>query len=417
MRNLLLVIRREYLQRVRTRAFVISTIAIPIAMGGLTLLPQALGTMKMKSARHIVVAASSADWGEAVKRRLAGSEKRGTRFDVDVETGLGEADRKQLTERVSQGKLDGYLWMPAEAMAAREVTYSAREVSDFNDVSVIREAVSAARTEIRAKALGVSPEAAEDLVKNVKLTTARIERGKESKTRTSAGIAVALVLMMLLYMTVLLHGVSVSRSVIEEKTSRVLEVLLSSITPRDLMVGKILGVGAAGLTQVLIWVLGAAGMLLPSIAALSMLKEVPLSGLALAAFPLFYLLGYLLYACMYAAMGAMVSSEEEGHQLQMIGVLPLVAAVTLMMPVLRQPNSGLAVWLSMVPFFAPVLMYLRMVAQTPPFWQIGLCVALLGATIAVFMTLSSRIYRIGILMYGKRATLPEIMKWIKYAKG
>src|SRR6516165_6677347 len=104
MRNLLLVIRREYLQRVRTRAFVISTIAIPVVMGGMTLLPQLLGTMNLKRAQHIVVAASSADWGEAVKRQLAGSEKRGTRFEVDVETGLGEADRQRLTERVSQGK-------------------------------------------------------------------------------------------------------------------------------------------------------------------------------------------------------------------------------------------------------------------------------------------------------------------------
>jgi ABC-2 type transport system permease protein len=129
----------------------------------------------------------------------------------------------------------------------------------------------------------------------------------------------------------------------------------------------------------------------------------------------FFLLGYALYATMYAALGAVVNTEQEGQQMQIIIMLPLILAISFVMIVMRDPNGTLATWVSMIPFVAPVVMYLRIVVQTPPLWQVLLSIGILVATIYGLVVLCSRIYRIGILMYGKRPTLPEIIKWIKYA--
>jgi ABC-2 type transport system permease protein len=224
-------------------------------------------------------------------------------------------------------------------------------------------------------------------------------------------------MVMMLYMTLLIYGMSVMRSVLEEKTSRVMEVVLSSAKASELMAGKILGVGAVGLTQVAIWIVIAAGASAPALLAMAGVKD---SGFhiemrVLPAFAVFFVLGYMLYSTLFAALGAMVNSEQEAQQWQTFVTLPIVVPMVMMMFVIRQPNAPLSVWMSMVPFFAPILMYLRIVVQTPPWWQIALSIGLLIATIWGVIWMCSRIYRIGILMYGKKPTLPEIMKWVKYA--
>ena len=206
------------------------------------------------------------------------------------------------------------------------------------------------------------------------------------------------------------------RSVLEEKTSRVMEVVLSSATAGELMAGKILGVGAVGLTQIAVWVLIGLGATTPGLlAARNQLSDINLSPAALPAFAVFFVLGFLLYSALYAALGAMVNSEQEAQQWQFVVVMPIIIPVMLMTYVIRQPNAPLSVWMSLVPFFAPILMYVRVVVQPPPLWQIGVCIALMVLTVWGAVALCSRIYRVGILMYGKRPTLPEIVKWVRYA--
>jgi ABC-2 type transport system permease protein len=146
------------------------------------------------------------------------------------------------------------------------------------------------------------------------------------------------------------------------------------------------------------------------------LSEFQVPPTVLVAFMVFFLLGYLLYSTMYAAIGAITTTEQEGQQLQFFIIIPLVLSVFMLAPVVRNPDAAIMVWMSMVPFFAPVVMYARIVVQTPPLWQIALSVFLLIATIAGLLVLCARIYRIGILIYGKRPNLPEIVKWLKYAK-
>jgi ABC-2 type transport system permease protein len=223
-------------------------------------------------------------------------------------------------------------------------------------------------------------------------------------------------MVMLLYMAVLLYGISVMRSVLEEKTSRVLEVLLSSATSTQLMAGKLLGVGAVGLTQILVWVVIAGVFALPAMAMQPALSEFQIPVGVLVAFAVFFLLGYLLFSTMYATIGAITTTEQEGQQLQFLVIIPLILSVFMLSPVVRTPDAPLVVWMSMIPFFSPVVMYARIVVQTPPLWQIVLSLVLLIATIGGMMILCARIYRIGILIYGKRPNLPEILKWVKYAK-
>ena len=223
-------------------------------------------------------------------------------------------------------------------------------------------------------------------------------------------------MIMLVYMAVLFYGISVMRSVLEEKNSRIMEVLLSSATSTELMAGKILGVGAVGLTQIVVWIVMAGVVALPSLAMQPSLSNLEVAPFVFACFAIFFLLGYLLYSTMYAAIGAVTTTEQEGQQLQFLIVIPLVLSVFMLMPVIRTPDSAAMVWMSMIPFFAPILMFGRIVVETPPLWQILLSVVLLIGTEVLLLMLCARIYRIGVLIYGKRATLPEVLKWLKYAK-
>jgi ABC-2 type transport system permease protein len=217
----------------------------------------------------------------------------------------------------------------------------------------------------------------------------------------------------ILYVTVLLYGVNVMNAVLEDKTSRVMEVMLASASPRDLMAGKILGVGAVGLTQIGIW--AAAGMLFSGgFAAGSQLKNL-VSLTAIIFFPVFFVLGYGLYSTLYATIGAMVNSQQEGQQLQQLIALPLALSFVLIFPVIQSPNSPLATAASLFPLTSPLMMFARIVLQTPPWWQIALCIVLMLGTMLGVVWICAKIYRVGILMYGKRPTLPEIRKWIRYA--
>jgi ABC-2 type transport system permease protein len=262
---------------------------------------------------------------------------------------------------------------------------------------------------------GLTDAQAQELLTPVKVESVRIERGREAKGSGSGRFLEIVVMVMLIYVAVLLYGISVMRSVLEEKTSRIIEVLLSSASSTELMTGKLLGVGAVGLTQIVVWTVMAGVIALPSLAAQPNFSELQISPLVMISFVLYFLFGYLLYSTMYATIGAITTTEQEGQQLQFLIVMPLVLSVFMLAPVLRTPDSAVVVWLSMVPFFAPIVMYARIVMQTPPIWQIALSLVLMVATIAVLVVLCARIYRIGVLIYGKRPTLPEILKWLKYA--
>jgi ABC-2 type transport system permease protein len=436
MRNLWLIIKREYLERVRTRSFLILTLLLPAIMTVVMILPAKLATMGEK-AQHVVVVTSTPQFGEMVRQRFlsamtatdndddddaassqsnASKPKPEQEYVIDVDANPTDAERDVLRDKVSSQAIDGYLWLTDDAIASGKVTWTSRSMAGFGERARLSETLNRILQYDRLSSSGLTAEQTERLLKPIKVEAVRVEHGHESKGSGGSKFLEVVVMVMLLYMAVLLYGISVMRSVLEEKTSRILEVLLSSATSTQLMAGKLLGVGAVGLTQILVWVVIAGVFAFPAMAMQPSFSELQIPLGVLFAFALFFLLGYLLYSTIYATIGAITTTEQEGQQLQFLVVIPLVLSVFMLGPVVRNPDAPAMVWMSMVPFFAPVLMYARIVVQTPPLWQIALSLLLLIGTIAGIMVMCARIYRIGILIYGKRPNLPEILKWLKYAK-
>ncbi len=432
MHNTWLIVRREYLERIRSKAFLIMTMLMPVFMASTILIPAMLSGMKSGGTRRIVLVANNPEVAEAVKQQLIAqqqvsdknsqqkaepgaskSAEQAPRYAITIDAKATDAERTALRQQITDGKIDGFLWLTDSDLASRKVVYNAKDVTDFGESIELRNAVQTALTKRQLAQKGMSGAEVEDLLKPIDLDSIRIEKGKEG----ASGISVFLVsftMVMLLYVNMLVYGFAVMRSIIEEKSSRILEVLLSSVTSKELLAGKIIGVGAVGLTQTVIWLLVALAFSVPGLMASRSIMsnvQIPLSGII--AFAVFFILGFFLYATMYAALGAMVNSDQEAQQVQWPAMLPIIFSIVLSTPVLQHPNSPLAFWTSMVPFFAPILMFVRVMVETPPMWQIVLCVALMLLTTWGLLGLSSRIYRVGILMYGKRPTLPELRRWLR----
>ena len=429
MRNTWLIIKREYLQRVRTRSFLVLTLLLPAIMTVLMALPAKLATMGQK-AEHLVLVTSTREFGEQVRQQLLAQpiseeaeesdnqtkKKMEDRYTINVDADPSDAERAALRQKISTREIDDYLWLTDDAIAAHTVSWNGREMPSAREKAWLGDTLSRITLQQELAKKGVTAAQAGDLLKPVKVDSFRVEGTKETKSSGTARILEIVVMIMLIYMAVLFYGISVMRSVLEEKNSRIMEVLLSSATSTELMAGKILGVGAVGLTQIGAWIIMAGMFALPALAMQPNLSSLEVSPFVFASFAIFFLLGYLLYSTMYAAIGAVTTTEQEAQQMQFLIVIPLVLSVFMMMPVIRTPDSVAMISMSLIPFFAPILMFARIVVQTPPLWQILLSVVLLIATEAFLLVFCARIYRIGVLIYGKRATLPEVLKWLKYAK-
>lgn len=414
-RNVWLLSKRDYLERVRTRSFIIFTLIIPVLMFAVSVLPSRLATMQSGRTRNIVAVVPDAEFGRMLAEQMQVTTE-GTRGKYQLRPELNGSDqqRQTLDRQVVAKEIDGYLWVTPDAIQQRKIQYVSRSSADFMEIGALGAALRFAIMKQRLAARGSSGQELEQLVRPLEIETIDATHGKTSGQTV---FLTAFLLMMTLYTTVLIYGVSVMRSILEDKTSRVVEVMLSSVSAKEMMAGKILGVGAVGLTQVLIWTVLGSMISLPSIMALAGGKA---GGLAISTtagvfFGVFFLLGYLLYSTMCAALGAMVNSEQEAQQMQFPIVLPMVFSLVIMPYLIRQPDAPLSVIVSMIPFCSPLVMYLRIVVQQPPAWQIALSIAILLATTYGMLVLSARIYRVGILMYGKRPTLPEIVKWVRYA--
>ncbi len=426
MNNVWTLVKREYLERVRSRSFLIFTLLMPAIMAGVVLIPTALVRYDTGGERKIVIVANDPELASVVghelgraKRQPGGEELEPqgppTVYSIQVDTDTSAAERDRLGAQVSAGKISGFVWLTDDALAQHEVVYNTKEAADFGQARELRSAITTGLARYRLSQKGVKGPELDVLLAPIKLDTIRIEKGREGASG-SAVFLTAFGMVMLLYTVVLIYGLAVMRSVIEEKSTRILEVLLSSVTAKELLAGKIIGVGAVGLTQILVWVIFSVIFSVPGlVAAKSFLGELHIPMSAMIAFAVFFLLGYLLYSAMYAAIGAMVNTDQEAQQMQWPALIPLVLGVVLMNVVIQHPNSALAFWLSMVPFFAPILMLLRIVIEQPPLWQILLCLAIIVATIYGLLSLASRIYRVGILMYGKRPSWPELQRWLRYA--
>lgn len=426
MRKVWIIAKREYLERVRTRSFIVMTFLIPaLALGGF--IAPALMNKGSGGTKHLVVVASDARIGDLIRQqllRLSDDQRRqdlpqsaqrnlprvGT-LVVDLDTNTSDSEIALLSQKVNQKQLDGAIIATQDALAQKKVSFLTRDVSSFIVNSEFERAMNEALRRDLLKSKGMTDREIDAAFQTVDLS-AKSPTGlgnPELLFFTVFGMA------MIFYIVVLIHGISVMRAILEEKTSRVMEVMLSTATANEMMAGKILGVGAVGLTQIVIWALmvlvpSAAGL----IAAAAMLKGVISIGLILF-FVVFFVLGFALYSTLAAAIGAMVNSEQESQQLQFLVMMPMIISVFIMASVIQSPGGSLALWASLFPLTAPLIMFLRVALQSPPWWEIAISIGLMVATTYGLVLVCARIYRVGILMYGKKPTLPELMRWLKYA--
>jgi ABC-2 type transport system permease protein len=300
-----------------------------------------------------------------------------------------EPVRKELRAAIRSNRLDAYLVINGGDKAAAE--FHTKNPSDYTLVQPITRAVNDAVVASRLGARGIHLNEIGEVRRDMDVKIIKVTKYGEAEDSGQTFI-IAVSLAMLLYTTLVMYGVITMRSVLEEKSSRIVEVLISSVRPFQLLTGKVIGVAGVAFTQYMIWI--ASGLLVyPTI---------------------YFVLGYLLYASLYAAVGAAASSDQDAQQLQWPITLPLIFSFLMFSMVVRDPNSRAAVLLSEVPFFSPILMVLRIAAETPPFWQIGLSIVLLALTTVGAVYFSARIYRVGILMYGKRPSLIELLRWLRY---
>jgi len=260
---------------------------------------------------------------------------------------------------------------------------------------------------------GLDPKKVADLTRDAKLTRMRVSDTGEREDQ-GATFLLALILMMILYVSILMWGQAVMTSVIEEKTSRVVEVMASGVPSTTLLLGKLIGVGSAGLTQFLVWALSLFTVSLASAGAIGSFPMPEISPLLLVSFVVFFLLGYFFYSSLYATIGASVNTVQEAQGLVFPVLMPIIFAMVCWPAVMQSPDGRLAFVISMIPGMSPLIMFLRIVVLTPPMWQILLSIAILVAGILFLVWFAARVYRVGILMYGKRPTFPEIVRWVRH---
>jgi len=411
MRNIFLIARREYLERVRTRSFMIATILIPLLMGG-GIAASILIAKHTKSSSHIVIVSSDLALATDVQQQLDDDTDHNMQLNVIAPPSANT--RPSLQRELRAKDIDGYLWItPATEKGAKPaIEYKQGSSADLATRNTVRDALGKVFTRERLVQQGMTAADVKTLMAPIDMSSSN-----EEQDDTSANFAGAYVLFFLMYMVIMLYGMNVARSIIEEKTSRVFEVMLATVKPGEMMAGKVIGVGSVGLTQVSLWMLAA--VILTATPLMTHLlgggTHISISAQQVAFFIVYFLLGYLLYSAMAAALGAMTNSEQELQQLNMFLVMPLAACMVSLPLVLNAPQNIWSRVLSMVPFFSPLLMYMRISVSPVPWYEIAGSIVLMALAIYAVLWIASRIYRVGILMYGKKPNLPEIIRWMKYS--
>ena len=419
--KLLKIAKREYLQRVKRKSFLVGTILGPVLMGIMMLAPVLIMSRGGQVQTRMVIADMTGSIYDNLEAGLADTLDDGelmfslTQLEVKGQDEF-EARKSDLNFQVSEDIIDGYLFIPSDIVTEGKAVFYGKRVGDIKAIRRIRDELTNCVLSKRLSSEGIDYDVVKDLIENIDLKTIQLQKGEEKESDFDFLYFSSFIFIMMLYMTILMWGVAVERSIIEEKNNRIIEVLLSSVKPFDLLGGKILGVGSVGLTQYAIW--GIFGVLL-SAYGLSMggtvAKFSAFSWVTIVFFIVYYLLGFLFYSTMFAGIGAICNTDREAQQMQTPVVMALAFTIIIPMMIIQNPDGTFATVISMIPFFTPIVMFMRINILTPPAWQIALSILIMLGSIYIAGQISAKIFRVGILMYGKRPDAREILKWLRRA--
>jgi ABC-2 type transport system permease protein len=415
MRNILLIAKREYLEQIHGRAFIFSTILVPILIVAL-LGWSSYANRNANAGKHIAIASDSAPLANAI-RRLMLDDKNANNI-VDVFAPATDQDRASLLKRVQSKAIDGMLTINTSSAGAITATYTSLASGDFVNLSGVRSALNHAVANQRLLASGVKQADIDASLKSVSIDTLQLNKdGRIAKTKGASPFFKALIMALLLSMPIMLYGLDMARAIIEEKTSRIFEVMLSVARADDLLAGKLVGVGAVGLTQIAIWMIAAMLFMGSALAATALTGDfaIHFSWMEGLLFPIYFVLGFALFSAMFSGLAATCETSQDLQKFMPLAIIPLYLSMGLLPVLLKDPNSVWAVAATLCPLTAPYIVLPRMGMAAVPLWQLAASIVLLILSIWAVLWLSSRLYRVGILMYGKRATLPELVRWLRYS--
>ncbi len=434
------IIKREYLTRVKKRSFIIITFLGPLLFVALAMTPALimLGSEKMEQKKSIAVIDETGWYKGKFKNN-----------DSNTFVYLEENENiDSLKKFVFEGIYDAILYVPGTSL---NIPVNAKLYSDEQlPLSLSDYIESTMEQEIEHKKLlasGIDPEIVKSVKTSVNISTIRIDSEEEDKASyAEIELIIGIILSMIIFLAIMLFSTQVLRGVIEEKSNRVVEIVISSVKPFELMMGKVIGIVLVGLTQIVTWIIMSvaiysivSGIILAPAATspsgtimteqISQVTETTESqeimleisdiissinfDVILISFLIYFILGYILYASLYAAIGAMVDNETDSSQFVSIVTFPLMIAYFVTIYSFDNPNNDLTLWLSMIPFTSPISMMIR-IPSGVPYWQIGVSILILVVTFILILWIAAKIYRTGILMYGKKPTFKEIWKWLRY---
>lgn len=426
------VIWREFIERVRTRAFVLSTLLFPVLMIGLTFLPALLERRQTEPKRIAIVDGATGEVGVRVTDALSAAKREtgANRYTVTrVEAGNRVPEVRdslvKLTGTSSGDGFDGVLVLDDASVASGRLEYLGVNVTSPSEMQKLETSMQVALRTERLKRAGIDPYLALPALREVDLQTRKVTDGRLSGESGATSFIIAYLMGFVLYLALVLYGNQVMTSVVDEKSNRIAEVLVSSLSPFQLMLGKVVGVGSVGLAQLGIW--GVTATLVTTYRA-PLAKLFGLSANAAAAikmpefrpdvlvvFLVFFVLGFLLYAAAYAAIAALCNSPQEAQQANSPITMMLVAGFVSMFSLLGDPSGSVARILSFVPMFSPLIVPVRYSLAPLSLAELLLSAGILLGTMLLVVWIAGKIYRVGVLMYGKRPRLREVWRWVRAA--
>lgn len=415
MREAFVIAKREFIERVRTKWFAVMTILGPILMIALIVVPVLFASRGTDGAK-IEIADETGVLGKPLVEAFAvksGQNWIGTIVDPAT---TDEALRKHIASK----DIAGFIRLPKDTLTGGEAVYQGDNATNQVVQIVMRQLVNEVVISERLREHLHAPQAEIDVL----LAPAKVKtlhtNGETQGENGGAMFALGYIIALLLYFVITLYGINVMRSVVTEKTSRVVELMAAATKPRSMMIGKIVGVGGAGLAQITIWLV-VAGVALEFHEQLLGLFGVSgggglpsLGGMDFAVIFAFFVFGFLFYSTMYAAVGAMVASEQDSQQAQIPITMFLVIGMVSMTAVTGDPRGHTAEVLTMVPFWSPMLMPLRYLLGGATGLDVAISLGILIVSMAIVSRAAAKIYRVGILMYGKRPSLRELIRWLRY---